>query len=115
MPRHTDSMMLRLPFLFAAFAIACAVSAQPARDGVVDPRFGANGYVSLRAGAQAEADLNGVFDVVRQPEGKLLLVGDGFAAASSRVLPAVARLLPNGALDTTFAGDGVFVLPASYF
>ena len=50
----------------------------------------------MRFGGDAEP----LFGATLQPDGKIVLVGD----SDFRV--AVARLNPNGSLDTTFSGDG---------
>ena len=70
-------------------------------DGSLDDGFGTNGIVTI--------DFDGAADIATelalQPDGKIIAagtanvgeVGSGFA---------IARLDPNGALDTTFDGDG---------
>jgi uncharacterized delta-60 repeat protein len=42
-----------------------------------------------------------------QPDGKILVVGTAYNTGQDSF---VARFLPNGALDTSFAGDGTFVI-----
>ena len=65
-------------------------------NGNLDTTFGSGGKRVIRFGGDRE----GVFGAARQPDGKIVLVGD----SDFRV--AVARLNANGSLDTTFSGDG---------
>jgi uncharacterized delta-60 repeat protein len=65
-------------------------------NGNLDTTFGSGGKRVVRFGGDQE----GVFGAARQPDGKIVLVGD----SDFRV--AVARLNANGSLDTTFSGDG---------
>lgn len=72
-------------------------------NGSLDNTFGGDGIVSigsLLAGAQ---------DIAIQSDGKVVLGG----AAGSDM--AVVRLTTSGALDNTFAGDGIFSLSAPSF
>jgi uncharacterized delta-60 repeat protein len=65
-------------------------------NGNLDTTFGSRGKRVIRFGGDEEP----AFGAALQPDGKILVVGD----SDFRV--AVARLNPNGSLDTTFAGDG---------
>src|SRR5918992_1276993 len=66
-------------------------------NGNLDTTFGSGGKRVIRFGGDRE----GVFGAARQPDGKIVLVGD----SDFRV--AVARLNANGSLDTDFGGgDG---------
>jgi uncharacterized delta-60 repeat protein len=65
-------------------------------NGNLDTTFGSGGKRVVRFGGEAEP----LFGATIQPDGKIVLVGD----SDFRV--AVARLNPNGSLDTTFSGDG---------
>ncbi len=65
-------------------------------NGNLDTAFGSRGKRVIRFGGDDE----GAFGATLQPDGKIVLVGD----SDFRV--AVARLNPNGSLDTTFSGDG---------
>jgi uncharacterized delta-60 repeat protein len=73
---------------------AGAVVARLRTNGALDPGFGGDGRVTLGPGS-ARA-------VLVQPDRRILVAGNlaGNAAMS------VARLLPNGAPDTSFGGDG---------
>ena len=68
-------------------------------NGNLDTTFGSTGKRRITFGGDAES----AFGAALQPDGKILLVGD----SDFRV--AVARLNPNGSLDTTFSGDGKLV------
>ena len=65
-------------------------------NGTLDATFGSRGKRVVRFGGEDES----VFGAALQPDRKIVLVGD----SDFRV--AVARLNPNGSLDTTFSGDG---------
>jgi uncharacterized delta-60 repeat protein len=65
-------------------------------NGNLDTTFGTRGKRTISFGGDDE----GAFGAALQPDGKIVLVGD----SDFRV--AVARLNPNGSLDTTFSGDG---------
>jgi uncharacterized delta-60 repeat protein len=67
-----------------------------AANGTLDPTFGSGGKRVVDFGGDDES----VYGAALQPDGKIVLAGD------SRLQPAVARLKANGALDTTFDGDG---------
>jgi uncharacterized delta-60 repeat protein len=66
------------------------------RNGVLDTGFGTGGKRRITFGGDDATAFAGAL----QPDGKLVLAGD----AGLQV--AVARLNPNGSLDTTFSGDG---------
>ena len=66
-------------------------------DGSLDTGFGTNGLVRINAGV---GDSQEAFDLVRQPDGKLLVAGMLEAASYTDV--GIARLLPDGTLDATF-------------
>ena len=65
-------------------------------NGTLDPTFGSGGKRRIDFGGDHES----VFGATLQPDGKIVLAGD------SDLRVAVARLNPNGSLDTTFSGDG---------
>jgi uncharacterized delta-60 repeat protein len=67
-----------------------------AANGTLDPTFGSAGKRVVDFGGDDES----VYGAALQPDGRIVLAGD------SRLQPAVARLKANGALDTTFDGDG---------
>ena len=67
-----------------------------AANGTLDPTFGSGGKRIVDFGTDNES----VYGAALQPDGKIVLSGD------SRLQVAVVRLKANGALDTTFDGDG---------
>jgi uncharacterized delta-60 repeat protein len=71
-----------------------------AANGTLDPTFGSGGKRIVDFGTDDES----VYGAALQPDGKIVLAGD------SRLQVAVVRLKANGALDTTFDGDGKKIL-----
>ena len=83
--------------LVCALAVVTMTAAQA--DGDLDPTFNFGGMqdVMFAAGSSASA-----YGSLLQPDGKLLIVG-GSSNSDGDFDFAVARLLPNGALDAQFA------------
>lgn len=69
-------------------------------DGVLDQDFGTNGIVLTPIGSADVANA-----VAQQTDGKLILVGDSWNGTNIDV--AVARYLPDGALDPDFGSGGI--------
>lgn len=68
--------------------------------GDLDPSFGDGGFQLIAIGSDSYPH-----GLARQPDGKLLAVGEtGFSSV------ALTRSLPTGQLDTTFSGDGMHVI-----
>ena len=67
-------------------------------DGTLDTAFGSGGKRVISFGGDSLGE--SVFGAALQPDGKIVLAG------GSDLRAAVARLNPNGSLDTTFSGDG---------
>jgi uncharacterized delta-60 repeat protein len=65
-------------------------------NGTLDPTFGSGGKRVIDFGTDDES----IYGAALQPDGRIVLAGD------SRLQPAVVRLKANGALDTSFDGDG---------
>jgi uncharacterized delta-60 repeat protein len=80
-----------------------------AANGELDPSFGSGGVV--RVGVDLPEFL--VSQIVRQPDGKLVLVGDETPDPNSDVATrlVLVRLDPDGSLDESFGSAGVDVLP----
>lgn len=72
-------------------------------DGTLDRSFDGAGFRVVRFGPGIRG---GAYQVKAQSDGKLLL-GGGFAKRG----PALARLLPDGTLDSTFGRDGRVLPP----
>ena len=68
-------------------------------DGSLDTTFGTNGWVSVTFGGTIEIAVS----VAIQPDQKIVVAG---LANTPNQDAAIARLNPNGSLDTTFSGDG---------
>lgn len=68
-------------------------------DGSPDTAFGTSGLVTTVIG-----DISGAYDVVRQSDGKIVVVG--WSTLSSKKRFAIARYNSNGSLDTTFGSYG---------
>lgn len=84
-----------LSLCLAAFAFPGKASA--AAPGALDPGFGAAGFVKTNI-----LGTDRVSEMTAQPDGKIVVVG------SSGVNDfVIVRYLANGALDTTFDGDGI--------
>lgn len=66
--------------------------------GALDTGFDGDGRVTIGFGGEDHC-----FDIALQDDGKLVLAGENF---SGNYHFAVARLHPNGSLDTGFSGDG---------
>ncbi|HET7843383.1 MAG TPA: hypothetical protein VFL14_04485 [Xanthomonadales bacterium] len=101
--------MKRSLSIVAALAAASLASADPARDGVPDPRFGATGVASFSNIGTTGISVSGPRDIVEQPDGRLLVVGYGVRSTSNRQQPMVMRLLRDGSLDPTFGEQGVYL------
>ena len=75
-------------------------------DGTVDSTFGTNGYVLY----DHKGFTDYCYDVLLQPDGKILAVG-AVSLSPANTEFFVMRLNTNGSLDSSFAGDGRFVIP----
>jgi uncharacterized delta-60 repeat protein len=69
-------------------------------DGSLDSSFGGTGKILIRAGVYARS-------VAIQPNGKIVVAGITFIDGDS--VFAVARLNPNGSVDTSFNGTGIVI------
>lgn len=78
-------------------------------DGGLDHTFGTGGTVVT---AGIAAGLGGGWDVTRQPDGKIVVVGTHYGPYDGNRF-AVARYLPDGSLDPTFGTGGTVVTPVS--
>ena len=65
-------------------------------DGSLDAGFGTGGKVTVNFGTASYA-----YDAALQPDGRIVVVGMAYPSL------AVARLNPDGSLDTSFAADGM--------
>lgn len=100
-PKHCwFRLLLAICLAFSALA----ASAQTLQDGYPDPRFGSNGLVKVSI-PNANSALLYAIDQQRDSQGRYWLLSDVPASISSYHL-GLARLLPDGTLDTSFSGDG---------
>lgn len=73
-------------------------------NGTTDPSFSGDGFRSLDFRGLGGDDE--IFDLVQQPDGKIVAVGQAYNAGGSDSGFAIARFRPDGRLDTSFSGDG---------
>jgi uncharacterized delta-60 repeat protein len=96
--------------LLCAMAIAApTANAAGAHPGTLDQSFGRHGRVSIRL-AQNRGN-SGFTDIVRRPDGKLIVEGRRENGRRSRVQSVIERRGPDGRLDPGFGRKGVVVLP----
>lgn len=76
--------------------------ARHATNGVLDASFGSGGKVATLVGTSNDA----AFAVAVQSDGKTLAAGDVYTPANNAYDFGLARYTTNGALDTSFSGDG---------
>ena len=69
-------------------------------DGSTDASFSSGGGLTASFGTPS------VSDVAVQPDGRIIIVGS-FNSYNGVAVPGIARLLPTGALDTSFVTSGV--------
>jgi uncharacterized delta-60 repeat protein len=74
-------------------------------DGSLDTTFGSGGKISFPVGVANDF----ISDMILQPDGKIILVGNGFTQPNSDAV--IVRLNSNGTLDTTFNGSGKLITP----
>lgn len=88
--------------------ILISASAHFANPGDLDTNFGVNGgyVVSDFLGLQTAETVN---DVAVQSDGKIIIAGSVTPSVNLTDF-LVARYNPDGTLDTTFSGDGIFTL-----
>ena len=71
------------------------------QDGTFDPSFSGNGYHTFEFGGASRAH-----GVALQDDGRIVVVGE----TTNTSAMAIARLTTDGALDTTFDGDGLKIV-----
>ncbi|MDC7994927.1 T9SS type A sorting domain-containing protein [Altibacter sp. HG106] len=91
--------MKKLLILYSLFCVYSMFS----QDGILDTSFGIEGYI--------QTDITGDHDMISsaivQDDGKILIGGN--SGLSSGNFYTLARYLPNGALDSSFGSDGIFL------
>lgn len=103
---------------FIIFCAACLLTAVPghgiAGTNAIDRRFGAGGVVTLPATPNSGLVIATVFAIAPLDDGKIIIGGrayDNDPDHSGALVAAVGRLNTDGSWDTTFADNGLFVLP----
>ncbi len=85
--------------------IASPAGAQDISYGTLDTSFGNSGLVATDMGS----DFEGITDMVVQPDGKIVVVGETWPMTDEMAKYAVARFEADGTLDETFGQDGKVV------
>lgn len=85
-------------------------AAQLTPAGTLDASFGQGGLVTVPVSA---SNWDNATAVVRQADGKLLLGGWAYSGNSSSADFVALRLLPGGALDTSFGNAGIAIHPVA--
>lgn len=98
--------------IFSLLLVAVAINCMAATNGI-DNRFGTAGIVSLGPSPVSGLQFFRIYALSVQTDGKILVAGRGRDSSNTAfAVPAVARLNPDGSWDTTFASNGMFILPA---
>jgi uncharacterized delta-60 repeat protein len=97
--------MRRHPVALTLALVAGLGSSAAAAPGDLDPSFGTGGTANVPVGQTWD----GAHAVAIQPDGKIVLAGEATTVVDRM---AVVRLLPEGALDTTFNFTGIKTLNA---
>ncbi|MBJ7353552.1 MAG: delta-60 repeat domain-containing protein [Thermoleophilaceae bacterium] len=79
--------------------------------GDLDPSFGTDGV--SRPSARG-FDFGNFTSIAVQPDGKILVGGTAGYSSGGSPYAIVLRLLPNGVLDTSFGGDGIYLYGSSH-
>ena len=93
--------------LVVGVAMLVAASAASAAPGDLDTSFGTNGITTTSVGTHGG---DGADQMVRQSDGKLVVVGTG-RDASGNLVVQLARYTASGALDTGYGTNGLVTLP----
>jgi uncharacterized delta-60 repeat protein len=97
----------RLMALLLPLVMACAVGGSPEAEAlpVPEPDFGDRGLalIEFESGGDFGAS---AFDVLVQPDGRILVAGHTSTHETSGFDAAIVRLLPDGTLDPSFGNNG---------
>jgi uncharacterized delta-60 repeat protein len=99
--KRRRSRCVRLVALAIALALLVVPTGARAISGGLDRGFGSGGLLSLPVAPGAALDE--AYAVVVDADDRIVATG---VASDGRELAAVVRLLPNGSLDSSFAGSG---------
>lgn len=97
------SLMILVLMATVTFAAGSELTVYAANSGDFDTSFGNGGGVVIDFGSLSDY----ANDMFIQPDGKIVVAGKMFNGANDDF--ALARLNPNGTLDTTFGGTGKVV------
>ncbi len=86
------------------FTLSASMSAAP---GDLDPSFG-NGGIAITRG-ETFSHVNAAGAMAIQPDGKIVVAGEGHLGNSMNWDSAVVRYNPDGSLDNSFGGTGIVV------
>jgi len=75
-------------------------------DGSLDASFGNGGQFTMAIGTSTDQ----AFSVLQQPDGKLVVGGETWNDTENTIAFAVARFLPDGALDPSFGNAGITIV-----
>jgi uncharacterized delta-60 repeat protein len=89
-------------------ALSASILAAP---GDLDLSFGKGGIVFTGSGNNPSLDI--AQEMAIQPDGKIVVVGDGALSGNTSWDFAVARYNTDGSLDTSFGGTGIVITPVS--
>jgi uncharacterized delta-60 repeat protein len=107
--RWSPMKIASIGLLLLHFVFTCSQSAL-ATPGSLDPTFGNGGSVFATIPA-LNPDVHGL---AIQPDGKILMAGTTFGPDSTQDF-AVARLNPDGSVDTSFGTNGIVAIPFDNF
>jgi len=94
-------LLFAILFLGTATAIFAA-------DGDLDPTFDGDGIVITDNGSTTDS----IFDLVFQPDGKIIAAGFSSIGSSSTARTVIVRYNPNGSIDSTFGTGGKVIVPS---
>lgn len=82
------------------------VSTRMLPSGRLDPTYGRDGVVTVNINGGA-----GGYAIALQPDGRIVLAGNGRDLATYKLALAAVRLRTNGRLDSTFGAGGIATVP----
>lgn len=84
--------------------------------GTLDPSFGPGGIVITPIGDPSAPEQSAIFQIVIQPDGKVVAVGYGQDIEGAGVEHVVlTRYNPDGSLDSSFGTGGIAADPSGIF
>lgn len=79
-------------------------------DGSIDTAFGSSGQVLTNLGTNLQ---DVALAAIQQTDGKLVAAGRSYNSSLGYQVSSLARYNSDGSLDTSFSGDGIFVIDVS--